>query len=193
MTASAFAEGSLRSQAVFREVMNALARPGDIRRIEGVAAPAALSPGAAAVIETLADYETPVWLDPALAKDAAVCDWIRFRTGAPITTDSDAAAFAVVGDPRALPDFSEFSPGTPDYPDRSTTIILQIEDFTGVPLTLAGPGINGTRAFAARPLPDGFAARLAANRELFPRGVDLVLVAGERLAALPRSIHLAGD
>ena len=70
MTMTAFAEASLASQAVFRAVMQAFARPGEIRRIEGAAAPALLTPAAAAVIETLGDYETPVWLDSALGKCA---------------------------------------------------------------------------------------------------------------------------
>jgi alpha-D-ribose 1-methylphosphonate 5-triphosphate synthase subunit PhnH len=39
-------------------------------------------------------------------------------------------------------------------------------------------------------LPGDFVARWAANHALFPRGVDLVLCAGERLAALPRSVAI---
>jgi alpha-D-ribose 1-methylphosphonate 5-triphosphate synthase subunit PhnH len=31
---------------------------------------------------------------------------------------------------------------------------------------------------------------MAANRALFPRGVDIVLTCGRRLAALPRSVQL---
>ena len=190
MTMPAFAEGSLVSQAVFRAVMQAFARPGEIYRVEGMAAPAALSPAAAAVIETLADYETPVWLDAVLAKEPPVGEWIRFRTGAPLTGEPGEAAFAIIGDPRTLADFACFSPGSEDYPDRSTTIVLQIESFAGQAMTLKGPGIDGSRALAARPLPADFPARLAANRELFPRGVDLILTAGGRLAALPRSIRV---
>ena len=190
MTMTAFAEASLASQAVFRAVMQAFARPGEIRRIEGAAAPALLTPAAAAVIETLGDYETPVWLDPALANAPAVSQWIRFRAGTPLTIEPSEAAFAIVADPRNAPDFSCFSLGSEDYPDRSTTIILQIEGFSGRTMTLEGPGIDGARTLAARFLPDDFAERLAANRELFPRGVDLILTAGEDLAALPRSIRL---
>jgi alpha-D-ribose 1-methylphosphonate 5-triphosphate synthase subunit PhnH len=36
-------------------------------------------------------------------------------------------------------------------------------------------------------LPDGFAARWAANRAAFPRGVDVILCAGRDVAALPRT------
>ena len=98
--------------------------------------------------------------------------------------------FAIIADPRNAPDFSRFSLGSEDYPDRSTTIILQIEGFSGRTMTFEGPGIDGARTLAARSLPDDFAERLSANRELFPRGVDLILTAGEELAALPRSIRL---
>jgi len=34
------------------------------------------------------------------------------------------------------------------------------------------------------------AQRLRDNRELFPRGVDLVFVAGHTIAALPRSVRV---
>jgi alpha-D-ribose 1-methylphosphonate 5-triphosphate synthase subunit PhnH len=36
-------------------------------------------------------------------------------------------------------------------------------------------------------LPEDFAAQRTANRAFFPRGVDIVLVAGLRIMALPRS------
>ncbi len=34
------------------------------------------------------------------------------------------------------------------------------------------------------------AERLAANRALFPRGIDLVLVTDDAVAAIPRSTHV---
>jgi alpha-D-ribose 1-methylphosphonate 5-triphosphate synthase subunit PhnH len=178
------------SQAAFRAVMEAFARPGEIRTLRQVAAPAPLAPATAALVQALADYETPVWLDPAFADASAVSGWIRFHTGAPIVKDARDATFALIADPLALPDFASFAVGTEDYPDRSTTLIVQVDRFEGPALTLSGPGIKGTRSLAAAPLPDDFAERLQANRELFPRGVDLVLVAGAQVAALPRSVRL---
>jgi alpha-D-ribose 1-methylphosphonate 5-triphosphate synthase subunit PhnH len=181
------AEAAFASQAAFRALMEVFARPGEIRRVGGVPAPAPLMPATAALLQTLADYETPVWLDAALAQPAVV-DWIRFHTGAPVTDKSMNAAFALIGG--ALPDFAQFSPGSDEYPDRSATLIVQIERFAGRTLTLQGPGIKTTCGFAAEPLPEDFVARLAANRELYPRGVDLVLVAGDEVAALPRSLRV---
>ena len=71
-----FAEPVLAAQTTFRTVMDALARPGSVRRLAGVAAPAPLSPSAAAIALTLLDYETPFWLDAPLAGAPEV---VRFR------------------------------------------------------------------------------------------------------------------
>jgi alpha-D-ribose 1-methylphosphonate 5-triphosphate synthase subunit PhnH len=62
----------------------------------------------------------------------------------------------------------------------------------GPSLVLAGPGIRDAVDFAPVGLPDDFAARLAGNHALFPRGVDLVLASGAQIAALPRSTRLKG-
>jgi alpha-D-ribose 1-methylphosphonate 5-triphosphate synthase subunit PhnH len=195
MLTAAFADPVHASQVTFRAVMDALARPGMIVSLATtVAAPSPLDPAAAAVALTLLDYETPVWLDGALLATREIADWIRFHTGAPITSDPRTAAFAFVADGAQAPAFEAFSLGTPEYPDRSTTIVLQVARFSaGESLTLAGPGITGTQTFSASPLPNNFRAQLMANRALFPRGVDLILVSDNAVAALPRSVRVVTD
>jgi alpha-D-ribose 1-methylphosphonate 5-triphosphate synthase subunit PhnH len=190
MTALAF-NAAFASQAAFRAIMECFARPGEIRTLDGVAVPAPLAPAAAALVQSLADYETPIWLDKPLTHTPAVGEWIRFQTGAPLVSDSRQAAFALIADPLGLQDFAQFAFGSEEYPDRSATLIVQIERFDGRGFAIEGPGIKGARMFAAEPLPDTFAERLSANRELFPRGVDLVLVAGEQVMALPRSVRIS--
>lgn len=185
----ATANPAFESQAAFRAAMEAMARPGEIKTVRGAAAPAPLAPATAALVHSLADYETPVWLDAKLSV-SAVTDWIRFHTGAPVVEDKRAAAFALIADPSRMPDFTQFALGSEEYPDRSTTLIVQVERFHGAVTHIAGPGIKGRRSFAVEPLPDDFAARFSANRELFPRGVDLVLVAGDEILALPRSVQI---
>lgn len=177
-------------QASFRALMDAMARPGEIKDVGGIDAPPPLMAGTAAIVRSLADYETPVWLDDALAVAPAVASWIRFRTGAPLVTDPGQATFALIGNASALPDFTVFSPGRADYPDRSTTLVVQLEGFSGAAFSLAGPGIQTERTLAAEPLPDDFAARWAANGALFPCGIDLLLVAGDQVAALPRTVRV---
>jgi alpha-D-ribose 1-methylphosphonate 5-triphosphate synthase subunit PhnH len=191
MLAPAFDDPALASQKVFRTVMEAIARPGLPRPLESkLAAPPPLRATAAAVALTLLDYETLFWLDQGLAAAGEVAAWLKFHTGAPQTADSAQAAFAFVSG--ALPAFAVFSPGSLEYPDRSTTLVVQVEGFDrGGELLLTGPGIAGTRRFSAQPLPADFRARLIANRETFPRGVDLILVSETAVAALPRSVRVA--
>jgi alpha-D-ribose 1-methylphosphonate 5-triphosphate synthase subunit PhnH len=193
MLAPAFEDPALASQGVFRAVMEAMARPGQAQLLGSrLAAPPPLSLAAAAVALTLLDYETPFWLDQALAAAPEVAAWFRFHTGAPPTADPAQATFAFVSDPAGMPAFDAFSAGSLEYPDRSTTLVLQVASFGhGDGLALCGPGIAGTRAFSAAPLPPDFRARLIANREMFPRGVDLILVAPDAVAALPRSIRVS--
>ena len=82
MLAPGFADPVLASQAAFRAIMDAMASPGSIVAVDGLAhAPRPLGRAAAAVALTLLDYETPVWLDPLLAPSPDITDWLRFHTG----------------------------------------------------------------------------------------------------------------
>jgi alpha-D-ribose 1-methylphosphonate 5-triphosphate synthase subunit PhnH len=193
MLAPAFDDPALASQAVFRTVMEAIARPGLPRPLAStLAPPPPLRATAAAVALTLLDYETPFWLDRVLAAAGEVAAWLKFHTGAPQAADSAQAAFAFVSG--ALPAFDAFAAGSLEYPDRSTTLVVQVQSFNqGDELLLSGPGIAGMRRFSAEPLPPDFRTRLIANREMCPRGVDLILVSESAVAALPRSVRVASQ
>jgi alpha-D-ribose 1-methylphosphonate 5-triphosphate synthase subunit PhnH len=123
------------SQTVFRALMDAMARPGSVQALPDVTVPPApLSASASALIATLADADTPVWLDAALTKSSAVRDWIVFHTGAPVVSHASDAAFALVAAPENLSALNGFSLGTQEFPDRSTTVILQVSTLSdGVP------------------------------------------------------------
>jgi alpha-D-ribose 1-methylphosphonate 5-triphosphate synthase subunit PhnH len=187
-----FAAPVLSAQRAFRAVLSALARPGTIHPITSdLSPPAPLSSAAAAITLTLCDFDTPLWLDPGLRSVNAVIDWLRFHYASPIVEDPHAAAFAIVSAPSGLPPLDQFNPGLQDYPDRSTTVVVQLESLrSGPPLLLEGPGIRGCHEFHASPLPRNIGAQLVANRALFPRGVDLILLAESEVAALPRSVRI---
>jgi alpha-D-ribose 1-methylphosphonate 5-triphosphate synthase subunit PhnH len=194
MLAPGFADPTLAAQSVFRCVMDAMARPGRVCALaERVAPPPPLSAGAAAIALTLLDQDAPVWLDPPLARSDAAY-WLRFHAGAPIVADPRRAAFAILSDPAKAPAFDVFALGSFDDPDRAATLILQVESLEdGPPLALRGPGVNGGSILRARPLPGDMRRRLAANRALFPRGVDLVLATNTAVAALPRSVTVIDE
>lgn len=78
--------------------------------------------------------------------------------------------------------------GTQDYPDRSATVVIEVDGFeAGETLRLAGPGVESIFDLTVAGLPDGFLQLMADNRALFPRGLDFVLTAGRysRRAAVP--------
>lgn len=189
-----FADPVLASQSVFRGVMDALARPGSIQTLPAsaaVAGPGTMSAGVAALVLALADHDTPLWLDAALAASGETANWLRFHTGAPLVDDVSQCVFALIGDGRSMPPLARFALGSDEYPDRSATLIVQVETLTdGPPLVLSGPGIRGTAVCRAGGLPANIAEQLATNRTLFPRGIDLVLVSGTQLISIPRSTRV---
>ena len=188
-----FADKVLSAQTTFRSVMDAMARPGSVQRVAAASgAPAAMMRGTAAIALTLFDHDTPVWLDPLLCETSDVGKWLKFHTGAPVIADSSISSFAVIGDARALPALDRFAFGTNEYPDRSTTVILQVESLTqGAAFELRGPGIDGAAVLHATLQPEDLFKRLAINATLFPRGIDVVLVAGDAVVAIPRTTRLA--
>jgi alpha-D-ribose 1-methylphosphonate 5-triphosphate synthase subunit PhnH len=188
-----FADKVLSAQSTFRSVMDAMARPGSVQRIVAAAGtPAGIMRGTAAIALTLFDHDTPVWLDPLTSETSNVTKWLKFHTGAPVVADSSICSFALIGDAAALPSLDRFSFGTNEYPDRSTTLILQVESLTqGKNLELRGPGIDGTAVLQARVQPADLFERLAINATLFPRGIDVVLVHDNSIVAIPRTTRLA--
>ncbi len=183
-----FADPVLDAQACFRAVLDAMARPGSIHQVGGtLVAPASLCPAAAAVVLALVDGETSIFIDPAFA-DAA--DWVRFHCGVAPTPDASVAAFVLAPD---LPDLRSLSCGSDEGPEDSATVIVQVAALgEGAVYTMMGPGLQYPRTFRATGLPVDFVARWAENHKLFPRGIDLILCAGDRLAALPRSLSITG-
>lgn len=187
-----FADPVFQSQAVFRRVLKAFARPGTVVEIPNVVRPPApLHMPTAAFIAAFADEGTPVHVDPVIAAAEDAVGWIRFHTDAPIAAEPQAAAFAIVADTEAMLPLEAFSPGSAEYPDRSTTLVIQVDRVsreTG--LRLEGPGIDGSAELDAVPLPAAFVDRMQDNRALYPRGVDIVLASPSAIAALPRSVRV---
>jgi alpha-D-ribose 1-methylphosphonate 5-triphosphate synthase subunit PhnH len=186
-----FDEPVLGAQTAFRAIMDALANPGQPQALTAVASNAGLAPELAAIALTLCDHDSPLWLDPALAGNDGAVAWLRFQTGAPLVADPAKVQFALVADVAALPALDRFALGTDEYPDRSTTIVAALPSLSGgAALTLRGPGIKDLATIAPTGLPQDFVAQWTANRALFPRGVDLLLVAGGQVIGLPRTTRI---
>ena len=183
-----FASPVVDAQRTFRLVLDAMANPGRIVEVPEPAAAMPLREAQAALCLTLLDFETPVWLGPGVAGAA---DWLRFHCGCPLVADPAKARFAVLRSGSIEAPLSAFDPGEDEYPERSATLLIEVEALgSGTPLQLRGPGVPVAREMAVVGLPEPFWGEWEANAALFPRGVDLVLTAGRRLAALPRTISV---
>jgi alpha-D-ribose 1-methylphosphonate 5-triphosphate synthase subunit PhnH len=196
-----FADPVHDAQRVFRAVLEAMARPTLSQPIVGTTTlrtPAPLGATVGAVVLALCDEQTPIWLDRALAASDDVRAWIRFHTGARLVERPGDALFAVASSPSAAPGLAELAQGSDEEPHLSATLVIDAAGAKPIgAFTATGPGVDGTAAWDGAGLPGypgsgGFLAQWAANRNGFPRGVDIVLAGAGEVRALPRTTVLAG-
>lgn len=182
-----FPDPILDAQRCFRAVLEAMSRPGRVRAVDtGLVPPAPIGAAAGAVLLTLADSDTPVWLDCG----EAAAEWIRFHCGCATVSAPGAARFVLAAG-CAAPALDTLDAGTDEEPHASATLILQVGSLEeGAGWRLTGPGIRDTQRLHVTGVPDGFLAAWSVQRRLFPRGIDVILCAGDRLAALPRTVRI---
>ncbi|WP_417807329.1 phosphonate C-P lyase system protein PhnH [Thioclava sp.] len=177
-----FAQAPQQAAQAFRACLEAMARPGQMQAITGAAPPAPLSPAAGAVLLTLVDQAVTLHL--ARSHDTpAIRNWVAFHCGAPLVS-TERADFAL-GTWAALDPIERFAIGTPDYPDRSATLIVENAEFGPVNARLSGPGIAVTT-----PAPLPAIEAFAQNHAQFPLGVDFLLCSGAQVFGLPRSTEV---
>lgn len=189
-----FSQPVFDSQRAFRTVLDAMAHPGRVLEIVTNLGPTGLlQPAAAAAFLTLADMDTPVWIQPGGpgAEYATTARFLGFHCNCPITNDPAAAAFALIHSPPRMPALCGFRLGEAEYPDRSTTLLIQVTGFDARSSAgLSGPGIRGNRSLAVAGLSSGFWNEWRENGVLFPRGVDVLFMSGCLIAALPRTTRV---
>jgi alpha-D-ribose 1-methylphosphonate 5-triphosphate synthase subunit PhnH len=195
------------AQQVFRALLTAMSLPG---RVLAPTLPAGLCPPAggdgrpwdpvtAALALTLLDAQCPVHLVGPL-DSAASRAWLRFHTGASVAALETAAlgfARAATLDGEHL---ARVAMGHDDTPQDGATLFVEVDDLEELPdtpvagpgavLLLQGPGIPVARRLRVAGVPPGLWRWRQGLEAAYPRGVDLVLCQGRRLAALPRSTRL---
>lgn len=173
------------SQQTFRALLNALARPGQPQPITQLTAPNGLGAGCAAAALTLFDLETTVWLQPGLSK--AVHGWLLFHTGCKFTDHPRTADFALIWDVQALPHLDAFHWGQPEYPEASTSLLLQLPDLSGGDsITLRGPGIL-REVDVNLPVGADFWSQWQAMTRCYPLGLDSWCFSRHQVLGLPRT------
>lgn len=182
-----------RSQQVFRQLLEAMSRPG-LRQTMPVAVDSARE-AALLAGRTLLDQEVSFAVVGPQEADGALADALRAATRArPAELAEARYVFVPGGDGGDT--LERVHRGTPAYPDRGATVLylLGAEAAGGAAeaITLRGPGIDGSRA----PELDGLSAaewrRLREANGEFPLGVDVVCLSGRGgIMAVPRSTRIS--
>ena len=199
-----FADPVHGAQQTFRVLLGAMSEPGGVHALhdaatDGLAPDDAemrppLGVAIAATLLTLLDADTPAHLAGALGNDDARA-WLRFHTGARDVPAATAMTAALARDVDAAL-YGALPLGTDEAPQVGATLVVEVDALSDRPLAgavalkLRGAGIESSRDLAVAGLAPGFWQwRISLQSEL-PRGVDLVLVCGDRLAAIPRSTRI---
>lgn len=187
-------------QKVFRKVLTAMSEPGRIQTLDLTETGAGLlTQSSWQLALTLFDGDTRIWLSPTLVDDEAVVSNLRFHCQCPMVSEPSEADF-VLALADELPVLKAFNWGCSEYPDQSTTLVVQIDgsignnpaaDSTGCKWLLTGPGIETERGLMIDGLTEEFCQDLINSRQRFPLGVDCVFCADDQLAALPRSTEIS--
>jgi alpha-D-ribose 1-methylphosphonate 5-triphosphate synthase subunit PhnH len=168
------------TRETFRGLLDAMSRPGTV---EPVAEPADH-----AVVATLVDHEVTAATDDEVLREALSSQG-RFEPVPPEDADVVHAR-----DPTGW-DVRECERGSLVEPSEGATVVYRVatvaegrrEDCATV--TLTGPGVDGTTTLSVA-LPADELDALADAQSTYPRGVDAVFAAGDRLAAVPRSVTM---
>lgn len=189
MMLAAFADPVFDSQRNFRELLQAMARPAVPRELPTLPpAPAPIIPAAMAILMTLCDATTAVWLQQ---PNDETMRHLRFHAGTRLVDDPRDADFALITDPASMPPLDTFAQGEMRYPDRSASLVVQVPDLHAhAGPYFAGPGIRETAQLAIDGLPQRFWQQRAAIATRLPLGIDLFFVAAQRMVALPRTTRL---
>ena len=194
-----FSDIALGSQSVFRVALEALSYPGRLVPLDVTfEAPKAALANSSGLLLALLEPGARLWLSPSLVNtDAAT--WIVFHTDCKITPHQHDADFAWIKNWDELPSLENFAHGTDEYPDHSTTCVIDIfasnaSTVKAPSLTLTGPGIAHTsiveQLFSTPVQVQAFVKQWAHNHASFPRGVDVFFATSTGLIGLPRTTRI---
>ena len=175
----------VQSARAFRAVLEAMARPGTHppgRRAPRPPAPLSVAAGVALL--TLADPTTPLHLAGAARLPR------RCATGSPFTSARrwsrpKRPTFAL-GTWAALQPVNRFRIGQPDYPDRSATLIVEMDRLANHGPAPDRPGHRDWRPGSPCPKPPPSAPTGRCSRW----ASTTFFTAGDRIAGLPRSTRV---
>ncbi len=173
---------ALRSQRVFRALLETLSQPGRLVELPGD------GDGLDGIALTLLDGEVSFNVAGAAG---GFGERVARTTGArPVPLpEADLAIFFSSGGAEGL---REMKRGTLEAPEEGATAVVLVEKLSPeggeTVLKLSGPGVPGTRTLGVDGFTRGALEAVRESRAGYPLGVDVYLVDGAgRVAGLPRS------
>lgn len=187
------------SQFVFRNLLDAMARPGTVKDIGKTAkdlkGAAGFSKTAAAIALTLLDEYTAFAFRG--EKSEEVKRYLKLNTGAAATDIADADYIFINSDlsEAEIDDLlTRAKRGSLIKPDDSATLIIDVtgikqgHENEGLTFILQGPGIEDENICSLKGLSSYWLIRRIESVAEFPLGVDLIFAAEDgRIMALPRT------
>ncbi|WP_104401117.1 phosphonate C-P lyase system protein PhnH [Vibrio penaeicida] len=178
------------AQNVFRFILNAMSIPGSLQSMPSELSFGQANAATTQILLALTDSTTPVWLSEAFKADSELTQNLQFHANTPLATRQDKASFALLGSGQNA-NVSEFCWGSAEYPETSTTLIVQVSSLSkGVSLELSGPGIDGNASINVEGVHQSLFNQIIAISESQPLGVDVLLTCENQLMALPRTTRI---
>lgn len=165
------------TRRTFDRLLAAMSRPGTVHTVP--------APADHAVLATLVDHEVTVATDDGTLRDA-LSGQGRLDSARP--ENADVVHVRECSDV----DVRECERGSLVEPSDGATVVYRVGTVSSRPtdattVTLLGPGVDGLTEFSMS-LPEQELSALAEAQSGYPRGVDAVFAAEDRLAAVPRSV-----
>lgn len=194
-------------QRIFRNILQAMARPGLIQPLEfgGLDEVRGLCPAGVAIALSLLDKEVSFcyWevTGESQGEYSDASRFITLYTGSRQDTPASADFLFGWGYDVTLP-LANLKRGLPAYPEQGATAVIQVTELTHgqppnesvVAMTLEGPGILGqSNLWVTGLLPKHLSVWQEVNGE-FPLGIDVLLVTpGGQVAGIPRSTNFTWE
>lgn len=184
------------AQAHFRLIMDSMARPGKINVLNGVSInpPAALNRASAVVGLALLNADVSYYVSEH-ADPTGVAAYFVVNTSSQAAS-ADEADFLFLTGTENPDQLDQAKTGTLAYPDTSAFVVIDVTAISSTPrpglmLTLAGPGVNGSKTVFVDGLNSDLLDTLSQKNAEYPLGVDTILTdANDQIICIPRSVRI---
>ncbi|MFW5900169.1 MAG: phosphonate C-P lyase system protein PhnH [Halodesulfurarchaeum sp.] len=171
------------TRSTFRALCEAMSRPGTIQQTP-------TAPADHAVVATLVDHEVSFYTADTELRETLASQG-RLDDAKPETAD--------IVHSHGVPPWTvtDLTRGSLVEPSEGATVIYRVDGLSSTDtdreelttITLSGPGVQDTRSVAVG-LPDEELREIAAAQSTYPRGIEVIFTAADRLVAVPRSAEM---